>query len=218
MPLGFASRVSDMDPVQPQPEPEPSAALGTIAGPSSGENSTGGNGEDRAGEEAGATFFGQRGEGTRFVYVIDKSGSMSGPRFEAARDELIRSLRDMGRRASFFVVFYDNEADPMPAAGLVPASGAAKRHHLDWVRGVSVGGGTDPTEAVVYALEKLSPDTIWLLSDGQFKEEIADFISRANRLRNIQINTIAFHDRSGEAILRRIASENHGDYRFVPAP
>ncbi|MEM7624845.1 MAG: VWA domain-containing protein [Planctomycetota bacterium] len=162
-----------------------------------------------------ASFFGQTGRGSRFVYVIDRSGSMKGPRFDAARFELIKSIRSLREDELFYVIFYDSRATPMPAKGLVPADEGNQQQHIAWIRSISVGGGTDPTEAITLALSGLRPDTIWLLSDGQFNVAVADTIRRLNPGGRVQINTIAFHDRGGEAILKIIADENDGDYRFV---
>ena len=67
------------------------------------------------------------------------------------------------------------------------------------------------------ALE-LKPHTIWLLTDGEFPDDICDKLKTANPEQKVSINTIAFHDPSGEAVMKRIAKENAGDYRFVPAP
>jgi hypothetical protein len=34
----------------------------------------------------------------------------------------------------------------------------------------------------------------------------------------VSINTIAFHERAAEEILKRIAAKHRGDYRFVKDP
>lgn len=188
--LGFT--VSLQPPSPPAPTPEPVAQAG-----------------------GAASFFGQVGRGTRFVYVIDKSGSMAGDRFADATFELVRSIRSLRPHERFSVIFYDSAPEPMPFSGLIPATPANQERAIEWVRSVSVGGGTDPRQAMLIALEQLNPDTIWLLSDGQFSIEATDAIRAANPDARVQINTIAFHDRGGEAVLQRIARENDGDYRFV---
>ncbi|MEM9419618.1 MAG: VWA domain-containing protein [Planctomycetota bacterium] len=162
-----------------------------------------------------ASFFGQTGRGSRFVYIIDRSGSMQGDRFDAARFELIKSIRSLREHERFYVIFYSTNPIPMPASKLQPATPKNQQQQIDWIRTVSVGGGTNPTEAMSMALTGLKPDTIWLLSDGQFNVQVADTIKRLNPGARVQINTIAFHEKSGEAILKIIADENDGDYRFV---
>ena len=65
---------------------------------------------------------------------------------------------------------------------------------------------------------KLNPDTIWLLSDGQFSERVVQDIRLNNPGKKVAINTIAFHDQFGERLLQQIAQENNGEYRYVPPP
>jgi len=63
---------------------------------------------------------------------------------------------------------------------------------------------------------RFQPDAIWLLSDGLFPPAAADLIRNENPNAHTQIHTIAFYDNQGEPLLRRIAEENRGRYRFVP--
>ncbi len=209
--LGFAT---DLTAVSPAAEPveQPTATTQTSAA-AAGRASTG-----RAGTPGLSSFFGAQGHGTRFVYIIDKSGSMAGAPFETAKRELVRSLRALQPHEQFFVAFYDGQADPMPGGRLVPATPANLERAVAWVRSVSLGGSTDPTEALTFALDKLSPDTIWLLSDGAFSAEVVNTITTHNRGRRTHINTLAFINRDGEALLKIIADQNQGDYRFVPGP
>ena len=162
----------------------------------------------------GASFFGLEARGAKFVFVVDRSGSMTGAKLDAAKAELIRAVQGLRRAMKFYVIFFHRTHEPMPAKELVRATEAAKRKHLAWVRQISAAGDTDPTSAMMLALS-LKPDVVWLLSDGIFDRAAADVIRNANADRRTQIHTIAFYSREGERVLRRIAQENHGRYRFV---
>ncbi len=208
--LGFATDLSALDADVPrQPATTPDATATPLAGATGDAAGRGG------GHEGLASFFGQPGHGSRFVFILDKSGSMQGGAFADARFELIRSLRSLRPHESFYVIFYDSDAEPMPAPGLVPATAKNIERYVDWVRTVSTGGGTDPTEALTTALTRLRPDTIWLLSDGSFNVGVTETITRHNPGRRVHINTLAFRNRVGETVLKIIADENKGDYRFV---
>lgn len=192
-------------------EPAP-VAVTPAGGAASGGSTAGGGGRGDA-----PSFMGVTGRGSRVVYVIDCSGSMStGNRFAHARYELKQSIRALPRDGEFFVIFFDHESHPMPAQALVRATPATIDRYSKWIDEQRPLGGTDPTEAMKYAIG-LAPDTIFLMSDGIFAESAATEIRAANR-RNISICTIAFHDPSGGPLLERIARENEGTYRFVAPP
>lgn len=162
----------------------------------------------------GASFFGLEARGERFVFVVDRSGSMGGEKLDAAKAELLRAVRGLKRDAKFYTIFFNDHEEPMPARDLVRATEANKRGHFTWVSGIRADDGTDPTSAMIRALG-LKPDAIWLLSDGIFEGSAADAIQRANPGRKVQIHAIAFYSREGEAVLKRIAKDNRGRYRFV---
>jgi VWA domain-containing protein len=179
--------------------------------------------EDWAGAPVGgggggsASFFGLAARGRRFVFVVDRSASMAGDPLQAAKDELLQSVNSLRRSMRFYIIFYDHGFMPMPGKTLVRATSRNKRDCFDWVRQVTSGGGTEPIDAMRLALS-LGPDAIWLLSDGQFMSEdlVCREIQAANPGRRVQVHTIAFHDRAGEPVLKRIAEQNRGKYRFVP--
>lgn len=190
---------------------------GGLAGPSADEWDTLGAGEGGAGG-GGASFFGLEASGNKFVFVVDRSGSMrDGFRLEAAKAELIRVVSGMDRTMKFFIIFYNTRFEKMPAEGLVGATEDNRKTYLDWVRRIGATGNTDPTDAMLEALS-LKPDAIWLLSDGLFPVQAATVIRQKNPGARVQIHTIALHDDGGKDILAKIAEENRGHYKFVPAP
>lgn len=203
--VGFTAPTESRAPPAP-PAPAAAPARGGRAGGASGGG--GGSGDH--------SFMGVEGRGKRVVYVIDRSGSMNGDRLSNTRYELKRSIRALPADGEFFVIFFDQRALPMPAPGLVPATGANKDRYSKWIDQQTAGGGTDPTEALLQALA-LGPDSIYLMSDGVFDAASAQAVRAANGSECI-INAIAFHDPAGEEVLKRIARENGGAYRFVAPP
>ena len=85
-----------------------------------------------------------------------------------------------------------------------------------WVNNRGFGSGTDPKQALRFTFN-VKPDTVWLLTDGQFRDESGalSIIKRANPKKNVRINTLAFDSRGGERVLKQIAEENDGTYRFI---
>ena len=182
-------------------------------GPSQGAQGKAGGGGDRPVE-----FMGVKTKGVNVVYVVDFSGSMQGERFEAAKKELKRSIGSLPTKGSFLVIFFDEACDAMPPGELVKASSENKLNAYRWIAKASTRNGTDPAKALELALS-LKPSTIFLMTDGAFDEgPTMQVIAAGNQGSSTVINTIAFHERSGEAALKRIAADNRGDYRYVPPP
>lgn len=157
-------------------------------------------------------FFGVRTEGSRLAFVIDMSGSMVGPRFEAARQELIESLMALKDHQEFFVVFFNDSHLPQAQSRMLNPSPRNKRMISRWINRIGPNGGTDPRSAIDRALSH-RPDTIYLLSDGDFQIDVAGHVRQANHDGAAAIHSISF-DRDA-VTLRTIASQNGGSYRHV---
>lgn len=174
----------------------------------------------------GAEFYGIQASGDRFVYVVDCSSSMEGTKWEAAREELLASLRRLGGHRSFFVILFDGSAHAMYGLadlqrGLVPATEENILKCQVWMDAHSLGNATSPYAAVRQALE-FQPSALFLLTDGDFNDPTAHFLSKNNVRRDkgkrrpeVAVHTIGFHTRKGQGQLRRIAKENGGEYQFV---
>lgn len=176
-------------------------------------------------------FCGVEGGGNHFVYLVDSSGSM-GDAFESARTELLRSIQALTPEQRFYVIFFDAESDYMRISDpsedesrSVYATPENKQRLARWAMTVSMDRGKAPYDAIPFALD-LSPDVIFLLSDGEFPQRIEDMLKEINRVDNLFgddgpisiIHTIGYHSREGETRMRRIAEQNGGKYRYVPEP
>ena len=203
---GFTRPDDPPKPVRPPPAAKPAGTVST--GASAGASGKGG----------GSDFMGVRSNARDVVFVIDHSGSMAGLRLEHTKLELERSIERLPEDGSFCIVFFDSWADCMAPCRMVRATASNKQDAIDWLRGAHARGGTQPETGLELALP-MKPGAIFLMTDGQFLEApVFEVINRLNADRSISINTIAFHEKSGEEPLKRIASENRGDYRYVPPP
>ena len=175
---------------------------------------------DGVGNGSGSQFFDLDTAGTKFVYVLDGSASMTEPhseartRLERVKIELVRSIGGMPEEMKFFVIFFNRNSVPMPAEKLQVATLDNKRKYLEWCTRVKGGGGTDPRAALKRALE-LEPDVIYLLTDGVFNPAAIDEVTRQNT-RGVAIHTFCFGDAAGESLLKSIAQKNNGTYKFIP--
>ncbi len=176
-----------------------------------------------------ASFFGAEADGNRFVFVIDSSGSMRGPRWEALCKELVRAIKSLSPDQEFFVLSFDSMAHPM--FGLAPPKGKflkAVDKNLDrirnWLRSIQHGSQTLPSSAVGIAM-KLEPDAIFLLSDGEINDSTVEDLRIWNRKKDeegnvktlVPIHTVLLHSPMGFATLETIARENGGTFTPVRA-
>jgi hypothetical protein len=181
----------------------------------------GGDGMSMGGGGADVSFFGVSSRGTRIAYIVDTSGSMSeGTKIRTAMAELARSIDALPDYASFYVVLFNSGAGTAPwQKGWLRARPQEKNRMIRWLDEVSPGGGTQPLPAfnLVFALD-VRPDVIFFMTDGQIPAEtpmrVAELNGRGGR---VVINTIAFGDPTGQDLLKQIAEQSGGAYRFVAA-
>jgi hypothetical protein len=164
-----------------------------------------------------AEFFGIGGYGQTFVYVVDCSGSMSERgKLERAIYELLHSIEQLASDQRYFVIFYSDAAYPMDADEPVPATEDEFARTRRWVSRVEPDGGTNPLPALLFALS-LEPDAIYFLSDGKFDPVTLQELRSQNRPRSKRIpsHAVAFMERATEGLMRTIARNSGGEYRFV---
>jgi len=142
---------------------------------------------------------------------------MQGPPLERARQELLQALQKLPQGLEFQVIFFDDLPYSYPAGGFAEMNSTSLAEAAAFLAGIQGGGGTNVMQAMRQVFsQRTRPDTTFLLTDGEFDPETPEFIQSRNRDAGVRINTVAFVNRAGEPLLRRIASENRGDFRFVP--
>jgi hypothetical protein len=171
--------------------------------------------------QASTEFFGIGGYGETFVYVVDASGSMNQRgKFERACYELLQSIEQLSSDQRYYVIFYNDNAYPMEADEPVFANEKEIARTVSWVNDAVADGGTYPLPALLYALS-LRPDAIYFLSDGQFDPltihelKVRNRPTKRVRMRQIPIHTVAFVDYGTIGLMRTIARNSGGEFRFV---
>lgn len=162
-----------------------------------------------------------RGPGgeARIVYVLDGSGSMLDG-LDAVRRRLLVDLswlaydEKTGRGNRFNVIFFREGAEAFWPGGLLPATDSNKIKAARWVMRIQAVGGTDPIPALKMAFS-CRPDTIVVLSDGEFDRQVLDTVRRLQAGRRIpaKIYAVAFGKDFPAENLAELASRNGG--RFV---
>jgi hypothetical protein len=153
-------------------------------------------------------------QGRRIVYVVDRSGSMTDS-FDIVKMELKRSISDLDDTCEFHVIFYSSGAPvEMPSRRLMSATDRNRQLAFEFIDGVIPQGETDPSKALERAFA-CQPDLIYLLTDGEFDRAIVDLVRRLNVGGKVRVNTIGFLYTGNEKVLRAIAEQNGGQYKFI---
>lgn len=185
---------------------------------------------DLIGDAPSATFFGAQGVGRRFVIIIDKSGSMSESTMywkgkkafttliEIVKTEATETLDSLTSEQEIHVCFFDSRNVQMLnhenklLKGSVENVEAIKK----WFTMIRPTGSTDPTESIERALQ-MSPDAVFLLSDGAFGKSSSMSALEIVQSQNsaIPFHCISLANRSGATDLKQIAEATGGTYRHV---
>ena len=194
-------------------------AEGTLEASGEGINGVGqGNGKTGTGNSATTSFYGVRGTGNRFAFVCDVSGSMRGAPFQRLLRELQESITRLPPHAQFYVVFFNENVFPLywpqSVATTVPAIATHKARLQTWMSQVNPEGETYAFEAINTAFN-VNPDTIFLLSDGAFDDEmqVMNAFKSMGQQRPISVHTVSIGRSS--FVLQQIAGMNRGLYREV---
>lgn len=232
------------DPIMPTlpsdvslPEIAPIGALPTAASSSSksiAQSLKSGNGTPTSNKLVmGAEFFGVKATGNTFVYIVDCSPSMKKDgAFDAAKQEIGRSLTSMKPTQRFYLMFFGKEIERLSIESgreeeyPIYATPANVQKAIEWLgRSVIQKEGWPPNDSLDKAIE-MQPDGIFMLFDGDTRSDVAKHLTKVNRTTDIlsepgpkvPIHVIHFFQEEFATTMRKVANENGGSYRFVARP
>jgi hypothetical protein len=179
----------------------------------------------KGGGKARTSMFGLVGEGYKFVYVMDRSGSMGGSgraSLKAVKAELTESLKTLDTVHQFQLIFYNERPvlfNPSGIEGkLAFATDQNKERALRFLEVIQADGGTDHEQALRMATS-MRPDVIFLLTDGDEPKLTDQEMERVvNRAAGIIIHTIEFGPGpkpSAPSFLEDLAHRTGGKYVYV---
>ena len=192
----------------------------SAAGDGFGELPAFGPGGGRIG--ANGPVFGPTGNAKKIAFVCDASGSMLN-KFSTLRRELSNTVQGLRPNQSFSIVFFQEKTfKALDENALVMATPENKLKANNFLSEKIVPRGeTDPVPGLEVAFRQ-KPDLIYILTDGDFPDNAAVLrkIHDLNAGHHVKINTIAFvgegdSDIDFKKLLKQIAEENGGIYRFV---
>jgi len=159
----------------------------------------------------------------KIVYLIDRSNSMM-TAFAHVKPELVGSISWLRARQEFaLLMFVDGPPQELKVkghGGLIHATPEAQKlakELLDGVIAMDAVPETRPHEAIRRAFA-LKPELIYLLTNCLWDgPDVPALIADLNKDRKVKINTFLFVEKNqtGEKMLKKIAADNGGVYRFI---
>jgi len=150
------------------------------------------------------------------VFVIDRSGSMSGWKMVAARRAAARMIDTLTSRDRFCAIAFDNVVDFLPEPKLVEAGDRARFRAVEALAKIDARGGTEMAEPLRRAAALLAGGfddrerVIVLVTDGQVGNEDHILRELVPALKNVRMFTLGIDQAVNAAFLRRLAGAGGG--------
>jgi hypothetical protein len=160
----------------------------------------------------------------QYVFILDKSGSMSGLKIEQAKAAFNSMVELLLPTDLFNVITFDNNIatlwyEPHSASETNVAQAQT------WINNVYASGGTNFHGAMMEGLDMMLPGdnvkAILMLSDGQptageitSTDGILNAVKVANDL-DVSISSVAFGSDANENLMANLAAQNSGFFAFI---
>ncbi len=161
------------------------------------------------------------------VFVIDKSGSMSGDKIRQAKDALMFIIQQLGESDKFTIISFESYLHKF-SDELMAVNNANISNALEYVDGLYAGGGTNINEGLLTALDLFNDSTysdhtkiIVFLTDGQptvgvtNENQIATNVKNANAEVNASIHVFGVGYDVNTHLLDKLSSQNNGSSTYV---
>jgi Ca-activated chloride channel family protein len=157
------------------------------------------------------------------VFLLDRSGSMSGWKMVVARRALARMVETLTERDQFSILAFDDRVEtPKHFEGerLMPATMARRTQATDFLLEIEARGGTEmlyPLEQAVAELNRQrgGDRILVLITDGQVGNEDQILQRLGKKLADLRIYTLGIDTAVNEAFLRRLATLGGGSCDLV---
>ena len=152
------------------------------------------------------------------VFVLDTSGSMSGPSIQQAREALALALTRLSPRDTFDIVEFDNDAHALFGEAR-PADSANIQRASRYVSSLTADGGTNMLAGLGLALDNGSDESrirqVVFLTDGAVgnEDELFRFIN--TNLGDSRLFTVGIGSAPNSYFMRKAAEFGHGTFTHI---
>jgi hypothetical protein len=182
-------------------------------------------GARNAGGTTRTGLFGVKGEGKKFVYVVDRSESMGEANhnvLKAVKKQLLGSLSRLDKIHQFQIIFDNDRPLRFTRSGqlslLILATEQNKALTAKFVDSILPEVGTEHEKALETAI-LMGPDVIFLLTDAEKPRLSAEQLASIQRpARGITIHVIEFGrgpPTDPDNLLEQLARQNGGRHRYL---
>lgn len=157
------------------------------------------------------------------VFVLDRSGSMSGEKIEQAKNALKFCINNLNREDKFNLITFSSDVDKFADEMLQSEKGNVN-DALDFISGITATGGTNIHDALLEALELFSDSgrakSIVFLTDGKPTvgttniEKIQDAVKDDNE-EDIRIFVFGVGYDVNTHLLDKLSDQNNGASEYV---
>lgn len=157
------------------------------------------------------------------IFVLDRSGSMSGKKMEQSKKALEFVLTNLNEGDNFNIIDYDDRVE-MYKSEMQRYSPENFKNANHYVSGINAGGGTNINDALVSALEMLKDDSrpnyILFLTDGLASSGVTDEMKIAQNVKTAntigaRIFAFGVGNDVNARLLDRLTSNNGGTTEYV---
>lgn len=154
------------------------------------------------------------------IFIIDSSGSMSGPSMPRAQEALVSALGRLRRTDRFNVIDFDDDARALFSTS-VPADHQAVDKAVAWVKALEADGGTEMLDALRIALSGHTPTSsdsvrqVVFITDGQVGNEPAIFDYIRHNIAETRLFTIGIGSAPNTYFMRNAARAGRGTFTQI---
>ena len=152
------------------------------------------------------------------VFVLDTSGSMNGAPMEASKVFMRAALKNLRPSDHFRILRFSSNTSQF-AQNAVPATTANVRRGINFVNGLSAGGGTEMNNAINAAFDMPPIDRtlrlVVFLTDGYIGADRHVINTISKRIGNARIYAFGIGNSVNRFLLDGMAKEGRGQARYV---
>ncbi|MBI1944877.1 MAG: VWA domain-containing protein [Deltaproteobacteria bacterium] len=162
------------------------------------------------------------------VFIIDSSGSMSGPSMEQAKKALALAVSRIDPRDSFSVIDFDDKLIPM-SSSILPATSENKAAAVRFVDDLQADGGTMMAPALELAFQQIDEAKrrvsstgrvrqVIFMTDGAVSNEDELFKLIHDHLDKTRLFTVGIGAAPNTYFMRKAAELGRGTFTYVGSP